>query len=208
MQSILDWLVTLGPATLYAVIAFTAALENIFPPFPSDVVVAFGSFVAAQGDGTALGVFLSTWLGNVAGALLVYTLGRRYGAQRLERRLAGEKAESRDAWIRRLFRRYGMPAVFVSRFVPGVRALVPAFAGALRLNLVWTIVMIAAASAIWYGLITIVAFRVGADWEELKVLIGNYSKTAAIIASAILVVGVVLWWLVRRRQSESAKGSG
>ena len=47
MDAILGWLLTLSPATLYTVIAATAALENIFPPFPSDVVVAFGSFVAA-----------------------------------------------------------------------------------------------------------------------------------------------------------------
>ena len=60
MQSLLDWLITLSPATLYTVLAVVAALENIVPPFPSDLVVAFGSFVAAQGAGTALGVFAST----------------------------------------------------------------------------------------------------------------------------------------------------
>jgi membrane protein DedA with SNARE-associated domain len=199
MQSLLDWLVTLSPATLYTVLALTAALENIFPPFPSDVVVAFGSFVAAQGPGTALGVFLTTWVGNVGGAMLVYTLGRRYGAERLERKLAGKRAASRDARIRAMFRKYGMPAVFVSRFVPGVRALVPAFAGALRLPISLTVIMIACASAIWYGLITLVAFRVGADWPRLSALIARYSSGAGIIGTAILALGILIWLLVRRR---------
>jgi membrane protein DedA with SNARE-associated domain len=203
MQSLLDWLVTLPPATLYTVIALTAALENIFPPFPSDVVVAFGSFVAAQGTGTALGVFLTTWLGNVGGAMLVYALGRRYGAERLERRLAGKRAESRDARIRAMFRRYGLPAVFVSRFVPGVRALVPAMAGALRLPVGFTVAMIACASAIWYGLITFVAFRVGADWPRLSGLISRYSSRAGIIGTAVLVLGIVIWLLVRRRHDST-----
>lgn len=200
MQSLLDWLVTLGPGTLYTAIAFTAALENLVPPFPSDVVVAFGSFVAAQGQGTALGVFLAAWLGNVGGALLVYVLGRRFGAERLERRLAGKQAQARNARLRKLFQRYGMPAVFVSRFIPGVRALVPAFAGALRLSVIWTTVMIASASAIWYGLITVIAFRVGADWELLKGTVGQYSKTAAIIGTSIIALGIVVWLVARRRQ--------
>ncbi len=200
MQSLLDWLITLSPATLYAVLAVVAALENIVPPFPSDLVVAFGSFVAAQGAGTAFGVFASTWMGNVAGAMIVYALGRRYGAERLERRLAGRHAESRDARIRVMFNRYGMAAVFVSRFIPGVRALVPAFAGALRLPLLPTAAMIASASAIWYGLITLVAFHVGADWPRLKALVAGYSTTVAIVATAVLALGIAAWWLARKRE--------
>ncbi|HYC51330.1 MAG TPA: VTT domain-containing protein, partial [Gemmatimonadaceae bacterium] len=114
MESFLASLTTLPAGTLYTILLVTAAIENLIPPFPSDVVVAFGSFVVAQGnEGTMLGVFLATWSGNVAGALIVYALGRRYGAERLERRLAGKHAESADATIRRLFERYGLPAVFV-----------------------------------------------------------------------------------------------
>lgn len=204
MQSVLDWLITLAPATLYSVLAIVAAIENLVPPFPSDVVVAFGSFVAAQGTGgrggTAIGVFLATWIGNVSGAMVVYALGHRYGAERLERRLAGKHAQTTDARLRRLFQRYGMPAVFVSRFVPGVRAVVPAFAGALRLRVVPTAAMIATASGLWYGLITFIAFRVGADWPRLKGMVARYSSTAAIVASVVFVVGIAAWLLLRRRE--------
>jgi membrane protein DedA with SNARE-associated domain len=200
MENFLERLATLPAGTLYTVLVVTAAIENLIPPFPSDVVVAFGSFVVAQGNkGTMWGVFLATWAGNVAGAMVVYALGRRYGAERLEKRLAGKHAESADARIRRLFERYGMPAVFVSRFVPGVRAIVPAFAGALRLSVVWTMAMVATASAIWYGLITMVAFRVGSDWEQLKATIARYGTTAAIIGAILLALGVVAWLIVRKR---------
>ena len=200
MESFLERLATLPAGTLYTVLVLTAAIENLIPPFPSDVVVAFGSFVVAQGNkGTMWGVFLATWSGNVAGAMIVYALGRRYGAERLERRLAGKHAESADAKIRRMFERYGMPAVFVSRFVPGVRAIVPAFAGALRLSVLWTMAMVATASAIWYGLITVVAFRVGSDWEQLKGTITRYGTTAAIIGGILLALGVIGWLIVRKR---------
>lgn len=202
MQSLLAWLVTLPVAALYTILGTTAAIENLVPPFPSDVVVAFGSFVVAQGGrGTMFGVFLVTWFGNVVGAILVYALGRRYGAERLERRLAGKHAQSRDARIRRMFERFGMPAVFVSRFVPGVRALVPAFAGALRLPVFLTTLMVATASALWYGFITIVAFRVGSDWERLKATIAQYGRTTAIIGVVLLGIGAAAWYIARRRQT-------
>lgn len=201
MQSLLDWLLTLPAGILYAVLATAAGIENVIPPFPSDVVVAFGSFVAAQGQGTMLGVFLSVWVGNFAGAMLVYALGRRYGAERLERRLAGKHAQTVDTRLRTLFKKYGMPAVFVSRFVPGVRAVVPAFAGALRLSVLWTAAMIATASGIWYGLITVIAFRVGSDWERLRDTVLQYSRAIGIGATVILVLGIGAWVLVRRRHA-------
>ena len=200
MQGLLDWLVTVPQGVLYGVLLLTAAIENVFPPFPADVVVAFGSFIVAQAPrGTMLGVFLAVWLGNVGGAMLVYALGRRYGAERLERRLAGKRAESRDARIRKLFDRYGLPALFVSRFVPGVRAIVPAFAGALRLPVIPVVFMIGTASAIWYGAITVIAFRVGSDWERLKDTMTQYGTIAAIVGGAILVLGFVAWLVAHKR---------
>lgn len=202
MQSLLDWLLTLPASALYTVLGVTAAVENVIPPFPSDVVVAFASFVIAQGHrGSMASVFLTTWAANVAGAMLVYALGRRYGAERLERRLAGKHAESSDARIRRMFERYGMPAIFVSRFVPGVRAIVPAFAGALKLPVWSTALMVACASAIWYGLVTVVAFRVGSDWESLKESIARYGRTTAIVAGVLLAAGVSAWLIARRRRT-------
>src|SRR5918997_1464451 len=104
---------------LYAALAVVAALENIFPPVPADTVVAFGSFLAARGQGTALGVFLTTWAGNLTGATLIYAIGRRYGAERLERRLLGERAAEAESRLRALYCRVGLLALFVSRLLPG-----------------------------------------------------------------------------------------
>jgi membrane protein DedA with SNARE-associated domain len=204
VQSIFDWLVTLPAGTLYAVLAVTAALENIVPPFPSDLTVAFGSFIVAQGHrGTLLGVFLCTWAGNVGGALLVYAMGRRYGAEPLERRLAGRHAESFDRRLHGMFDRFGMAAIFVSRFVPGVRAIVPAFAGALRLSVGKTFAMIAIASAIWYGFITYVAFRVGSDWSAFRATLDRYGMVAAVVGGVLLAVGAIAWLVIRRRRQRT-----
>ena len=202
LDSLLGWASSLPTWALYLLVALTAAVENLVPPFPSDVVIAFAAFLVAQGaNGTKWGVFGAVWVGNVAGAMLVYWIGFRYGAERLEKRLAGADAARRDATVRKLFERYGLPAIFVSRFVPGVRAIVPAIAGALKLKPIPVALMIAAASAIWYGLITVIAFRVGADWERLKHLVGDYTTTAAIVGAVILVAGVLAWLVARKRRT-------
>jgi membrane protein DedA with SNARE-associated domain len=203
VQGLLDWLLTLPAWALYSVLAVTAAVENVVPPFPSDVVIAFGSFVAAQGSKSMVGVFLSVWFGNVATAMLLYALGRRYGAERLERRLAGKRAASADARLRSLLDRYGLPAIFVSRFVPGVRAVVPPVAGALRLSPSWTTLMIATASGVWYGLITMVAFRVGTDWERLRATVTQYSTALGIAGAVVLGIGIAAWVVVRRRRGRT-----
>jgi membrane protein DedA with SNARE-associated domain len=202
VNQLLDWVAALPDAALYAILFAAGTVENIFPPFPSDVVIAFGGFLLAQGArGSMLGVFLSVWVGNVAGAMLVYSLGRKYGAEKIEKRLGGKHAADRDAKLRKLFDKHGMIAIFLSRFVPGVRAIVPAFAGALKLSPVWVTTMVASASAIWYGLITVIAFRVGSDWERLRGMVTSYGTIAAIIGLALLIIGIAVWLIARKRSS-------
>jgi membrane protein DedA with SNARE-associated domain len=202
VSQLLDWVAALPEAALYGILFAAGAIENLVPPFPSDVVIAFGGFLLAQGArGTMLGVFLSVWVGNVGGAMLVYALGRKYGAERIEKRLGGKHAADRDARLHKLFDRHGMAAIFVSRFVPGVRAIVPAFAGALKLSPIWVTVMVGSASAIWYGLITVVAFRVGSDWERLREVVTLYGKIAALIGAGLLIIGAAAWLIARKRSS-------
>ena len=199
MDAFLDRLASMPVPALYAALAVVAALENVFPPVPADTVVAFGSFLAARGQGTALGVFLCTWSGNLAGAMLIYGLGRRYGAERLERRLVGDRAGEAESRLRALYGQYGLAALFVSRFLPGVRALVPPFAGALRIPAFRTGVAMGAASAVWYGAISYLAFRIGADWEALAAAVARYGRIAAVAGVGLAALAAVAWIVLRRR---------
>lgn len=200
MQDALDWLSGLPPFALYAALAVVAALENIFPPLPADTVVAFGAFLAARGHATLVGAFLATWLGNVSGALFVYALGRRYGASYAQRWLARFGSEQNEQRLERMYAQRGIAALFLSRFIPGVRALVPPFAGAVRVPAVRATLAIAIASGIWYGIVTLIAYNVGSDWEALQARLKSAGVTAALIAGGIAVV-VVAWYLLRRRKA-------
>lgn len=199
MDRLLDWLTGLPSAALYAVLSLAAAVENIFPPFPADTVVAFGSFIAARGEGSIVGVFLATWLGNLAGAALMYAAGRRWGPALIRGRVfrAGPDTEAR---IHDLYRRHGVWALALSRFVPGVRAIVPPFAGAFRLEPVRALVAMGLASGVWYGAITILAFRVGSSWEALRATVARAGTWTAVVAAALLAVAVAVYMVRKRRR--------
>ena len=202
MDSLLAWLASVPISTLYAVLAVAAALENIFPPVPADTVVALGSFLAARGRGNVLAAFLATWLGNVTSAMIMYGIGRRYGAERLERRLLGDRGPQAEQRLQSLYGRYGVIALFMSRFIPGVRAIVPPFAGALRVPRVRTALAIASASAIWYGTVSYLGFTLGGNWPRVVQLISDYGRALALTAAALLLLGAVIWWTRRKKTSK------
>ena len=198
MEGVQEWLTSLPPTVLYLVLALVAAVENIFPPIPADTVVAFGAFLAARGHATLVGAFAATLGGNVVGAMGMYGAGRRYGAGRLERRLTAGNAASR---LESLYANYGLIALFISRFLPGVRALVPPFAGALRIP-PWRVFLIfCGASAIWYGAITVIAYRVGADWPTLQAKMRAWQHGLVIGAAIAAVIALAAWLVLRRRRA-------
>ena len=193
LHSLTGWLGDLPLGSLYLAIGVLSAFENFFPPFPSDAVIAFGSFLADRAHGSAITVFLLGWFGNVAGAGITYTLGRRFGSKAFLRRI--EKYAGPDAEVRitRLHKKYGFMGLFVSRFLPGVRAIVPPFAGAMRLPAFKVMLSIASASAVWFGLITFLAFRAGDNWDVVEHYLVRSGKVAGMIAIAIVVIAVGIW---------------
>ena len=203
MNSFFVWLNSVPIGTLYVALGTVAAIENVFPPVPADTVVALGSFLAARGRGSVVAAFLATWIGNVGSAMVMYTLGRRYGAAKLEQRLLGDKAAGAENRLGKMYGKYGVLALFASRFIPGVRALVPPFAGALRVPAARAGLAIASASAIWYGTVSYLGFTLGGNWPRVLHLITEYGRILAAAAAVFLLIGVVIWRLRVRKISAS-----
>ena len=204
IPALIDWLSALPVAALYAAIGSIAAIENVFPPFPADVVVAFGSFLAARGKASPYNTFLIAWFGNMIGAAFMYYVGRRYGSSAFMSRLerwAGKGAEQR---LMALYGKYGLPALFISRFLPAVRAVVPPFAGAMKLPRVPVAIAVGAASGIWFAFITFIAFRAGEDWEALYATIMRSGRFIAIVAAALVAIVAVAILISRRRKARLA----
>lgn len=199
IELLINRLADLPLPLLYLVIGGISGLENIFPPFPSDVVVAFGAFLAARGEASPVSTFIVCWMGNVIGAALTYFIGARYGTGAFMHRLEKYGGKGAEAKLRSLYAKYGFFALFVSRFLPGVRALVPPFAGAMKLPPVRTFIAIAAASGVWFMFITWLAFQAGENWEVLYGRILASGKIAAYVATGIVVLIGAIWYFRRKR---------
>lgn len=202
LQSFIDWLLTLPQSTLLPVMGLLAAAENIFPPIPADVLIALGAFIAARSDASPMPAFLTVLGGNVAGAMVMYAIGRRYGASWTERRFHLKHADTADAALNTWYQRYGLFALAIGRLVPGIRAIVAPFAGALRLSVFGTMTAMTLASGAWYGLVTWLAFRAGSSWEELASTVGRMGKITGLAAAALIGLIVFIWY--RRRSKTSA----
>lgn len=203
MDGLITWLTGLPLTVLYPLMTLFAAVENVFPPVPADSIVALGSWLAAKGSGSVVGAFLATWIGNVAGAAGMYVVGRTHGAGWMRQRfprLADEKGMKR---LEAFYGRYGLVALMLSRFIPGVRALVPPFAGALKIKPLGAFGAMAIASAVWYGFISYVAFTAGSEWGQVMAVIKKSGIFVAIGAVVILAVAGGVWYL-RRHKGEPA----
>ena len=201
LEVILDWLLTLPQSTLLPAMFLLAAAENIFPPIPADVLIALGAFIAARSGESPMPAFLTVLIGNVGGAMAMYALGRRYGASWTEKRFHLTRKETADDRLSVLYERYGLISLAIGRFIPGVRAIVAPFAGALRASVTGTVAAITLASGSWYGLVTWAAFRAGSNWEELVRTLGRMGKVTALVATLLIAAIALAWYMHRRKQA-------
>lgn len=207
MSDLLDSLLHLPAAAVYGVIAALAAAENVFPPLPADSAVALGAFLSAGGRVSALAVFAVTWTANLAGATAVYaaarTAGRSFFKGPIGRRLLKPDALSR---LERLHNKYGTWGIFLSRFVPGVRAVVPPFAGIADVGVVRALVPMAVASAIWYGALTLVAATLVRNLDQIADFTSGLGRVSIVLVVLMAVVVGALLIARRRRHRDAPPG--
>lgn len=201
VDDFLNTIAGLPPAGIYAVVGLLAALENFFPFVPADVSVALGAFMAARGVVNVFGVYLVTIIPNFLAAVAVLELSKRYGKQflqsRLGRRLVSVRAQRRMA---RMYERYHLWGIFVTRLLPFYRTVVPPFAAALGLPGSKTLPPIALATASYYGALVAVGYLLGANWEAVKHVVGRIGIGLGVAALLATILGVWLWQ--RHRQSD------
>ena len=210
MDLLLGWLAGIPLEALYGLIFVAALLEGLLPVVPGDLTAAFLAFLAARSGGALIPTIVMVAVGSVTGALGMWQLGRRFGAAwlatRLERlgfRKTGGGMEDAEHRVEAAYRRFGWAALFVSRLVPGVRAVVPIAAGALRLPVLEVIGIFTLASALWYGVIVWVSFRLGSDWSAVRARMEDVLRDVGLGATiAALVLAVLAWrWWRRRHQT-------
>jgi len=203
LDTLQGWIGTLPIGGLYALLGTIAFIEGIFPPLPADVVVALGSFLAARRGASFPLTAASIVVGSVAGAMVVYSVARRYGAVWLHERLKRAGIDNLEQRLEVMYSKYGMTALFVSRFLPGLRAITPPMAGATRIPPIRTALVLLLASAVWYGAISWIAFTVGDDWEQMQRIVRQFARRVGVVAAiAAGLIAIIVMIVLRRRAAD------
>jgi membrane protein DedA with SNARE-associated domain len=175
------------------------ALENLFPPLPSEVILPLAGFAASTGQMNLWAALLWTTAGSVIGALALYGVGALLGRERtvaIAARLPLVKIsdiEKTEAW----FLRHGTKAVFFGRMIPIFRSLISVPAGVERMPLRVFLGLTTLGSALWNTAFVMAGYTLGANWTQVTDLVSTYSKIVLVLA-AVAVVTFLAVRLLRR----------
>jgi len=179
------------------------ALENFFPPLPSEVILPLAGFTASQGSFSLAEALIWTTLGSLVGAVVMYYIGAALGRRRMyavwERLplVSTEDLERTEAW----FARHGTKAVFLGRMVPIFRSLISVPAGIERMPLPLFLGLTLAGSLIWNTIFVMSGYLLGEQWHRVEAYAGTFQTIVIVV-----VVTLVCWWLVNRVRNIRARG--
>ncbi|MCU6709211.1 DedA family protein [Paenibacillus sp. J5C_2022] len=196
-----NWITDIMEQYGYFGILLMIALENLFPPIPSEVILTFGGFMTINTSLTPLGVIIVATMGSLIGAIILYFIGRWLDVERLERiidrwggilRVKKEDIRRADAW----FDKYGYWAVFLCRMVPLIRSLISLPAGMSGMRLAPFLFFTTIGTLIWNTILVMLGTTVGDNWSDIVSFMDVYSNIVyGVIA---LVVIVVIYLYIRR----------
>jgi membrane protein DedA with SNARE-associated domain len=200
-----DWLVGLMESLGAPGAGLAIALENLFPPLPSEVILPLAGFTVSRGRMELLDVLVFTTLGSVIGALALYGVGALLGRERtlaIAAKLPLVKVsdiEKTEAW----FQRHGRKTVFFGRMIPIFRSLISVPAGVERMPILIFTLLTTAGSLIWNTIFVMAGYWLGAGWWLVEQYVGiGTNVVIAIVAIAIVVFVVVR--LTERRKGRHA----
>ncbi|AVT40678.1 DedA family protein [Plantactinospora sp. BB1] len=180
------------------------ALENLFPPLPSEIILPLAGFAASRGEMSLWSAIFWTTLGSVVGALALYYVGALLGRERtraIAARLPLVKladVDRTEAW----FVRHGVKTVFFGRMIPIFRSLISIPAGIERMRLGTFLLCTALGSLIWNTAFVLAGYLLGENWHLVEEYAGLFQKVV-IVAVALAVGWFVLSRLSRRDRPRS-----
>jgi membrane protein DedA with SNARE-associated domain len=181
---------------------FIVALENVFPPVPSEVILPLAGFAAGRGQFSVFSAIAWTTGGSVVGAIVLYLVGMLAPEHRVRQALSKipmvhlEDVRRAEGW----FDRHGRWAVFLGRMVPGVRSLVSLPAGARRMPWYEFGVLTLLGSLIWNSVFVYGGYALGSRWYLVERYSGIFQTVVGVLLGAL-----VLFMLLKRYRRHREK---
>lgn len=190
------------------------ALENIFPPIPSEVILIGGggllTVASLGGKLSILGMIIAATLGAVAGAVVLYYVGKILKTERLKKLVRGKVGkvlrlkeadiDKADKW----FDAKGNLTVFFCRCVPILRSLISIPAGMSEMPMAKFLLYTTVGSAIWNTVLVVLGHNLGKNWESILGFFGQFQNVIMIVCIIVFVAAMV-WWFGFYRKSKAKK---
>lgn len=205
--SLVDWIRHLHPLNIYAVFFAIAYLENILPPIPGDVLVAFGGYLGAESVIQIWPVYVLTTVASVVGFMSMYAIGYKWGYTLLLSRGGPLKwlfyvvDESYIEKARRWMKRWGQGVVMANRFLAGTRSVISLAAGISHTRINITILSSLISSMVWNALLLFFGWFIQQNWHVIGYYLSVYSR---IILVVLVVLVLMRWGFVRYRRFKNA----
>jgi membrane protein DedA with SNARE-associated domain len=202
LDGVAGWAVSLMETLGVLGAALAIALENLFPPLPSEVILPLAGFTASRGTFNVFVAILATTVGSLVGAIALYYVGALVGRERT-RTIIGwlplvklEDVDRTEAW----FHKHGSAAVFFGRMIPIFRSLISLPAGVDRMPLPKFVLLTTAGSLIWNSIFVGAGYALGESWH----LVEEYAGVLQKIVIGLVVLAVIAF--VALRVSKSVLG--
>ena len=195
-SSLADWVTGVIDDLGYIGVALLVALENLFPPIPSEIVLPFAGFVARDGNATFVGMVLAATIGSLIGALTLYGIAAWIGPERLHRflvrygkwfRLTPADVEKSERW----FDRRAVVAVLIGRCVPLIRSLVSIPAGFRRMPLAPFVLYTTIGSLVWNTALIGAGYVLRDNWHDVEPVLDTFQYV--VIAAILAAVAWYVW---------------
>ena len=208
LSGISDWVTSIVETLGYVGVAALIALENVFPPLPSELILPLAGFETGRGEFNYFLMVIAATIGSVVGALVLYYVAHFVGEHRIRAlvrrygrwfQVSEKDIDRADDW----FDRYSGLAVLVCRCIPLVRSLVSIPAGFRHMNMAKFLLYTAIGSAIWNAALIGAGWALGDNWE----VVGEYVGYVQYVVIAVVVIGVA-WFFWRRLSGRTSSSAG
>jgi membrane protein DedA with SNARE-associated domain len=204
LDKLTDWATAIVEQLGYLGVAMLVAIENVFPPIPSEVVLGLAGYTASTGDASVVGMIIAATIGSVIGACVLYFLAAAIGPVRVRAITIrygtwigfGESDLDRaEEW----FDRRSRAAVLLCRCIPLIRSLISIPAGFRRMPIVTFTVFTLIGSLVWNTILITAGYVLADQWERVLEFTEPF-QTVVVVVIAVLVVAVVVRSVVRARR--------
>ena len=205
INQVVDWILTLSPISIYLIFGFIAYMENVVPPIPGDVLVAFGGYLAAEQVIGFTPLLAITTVASVFGFMSMYAIGAYFGGI--------IEVQRKKYWLMRFIdikyfdkvknwmQDWGQGVILANRFLAGTRSVISLTAGITKTRVYTTIISSAISSVLWNLILLGLGWFVHENWQ----IIGDYLNIYGRVILIAIVLLVIARWLWKKKRREKAE---